>query len=158
LQLTDGTTSERRARAYRASGADLISVDGIKTRDDLKHYAEKLGDLSLIYNGDLLTIDELKKYPFKVTIHIGTMLTIFDAIRTAMLELKRAGRLSVGTNSTVFKDFIRTMSAQDYESLEKIHPIGPPASSPCRDGIRVVRGVQGWIVRIFGGTQSAIRI
>jgi 2-methylisocitrate lyase-like PEP mutase family enzyme len=116
---------ERRARAYRTAGADLLFVDGIKTLDDLKHYAEKLGDLPLIYNGDLLTIDELKKYPFKVIIHIGTMLTIFDAIRTAMLELKRAGRLSVGTNSTVFKDFIRTMGPQDYESLEKIHPIGP---------------------------------
>jgi 2,3-dimethylmalate lyase len=52
-----------RARTYRAAGADLIFVDGIKTLDDLKHYAEKLGDLPLIYNGDLLPIDELKKYP-----------------------------------------------------------------------------------------------
>ena len=30
----------RRARAYREAGADLIFVDGIKTLDDLKHYAE----------------------------------------------------------------------------------------------------------------------
>ncbi|MGC2304491.1 isocitrate lyase/PEP mutase family protein, partial [Candidatus Binatus sp.] len=67
----------RRAHAYREAGADLIFADGIKTLDDLKHYAEKLGDLPLIYNGDLLPIDELKKYPFKVTIHIGTMLTIY---------------------------------------------------------------------------------
>ena len=39
---------ERRARAYRAAGADLLFVDGIKTLDDLKHYAEKLGDLPLL--------------------------------------------------------------------------------------------------------------
>ena len=96
-------------RAYREAGADLIFVDGIKTLDDLKHYAEKLGDLPLIYNGDLLPIDELKKYPFKMTIHIGTMLTIFDAIRTAMTDLKRTGKLSVGTSSNVFEDFVRTM-------------------------------------------------
>ncbi|MGA7870831.1 MAG: isocitrate lyase/PEP mutase family protein [Candidatus Binatus sp.] len=109
----------RRARAYRAAGADLVFVDGIKTLDDLKRYSEKLGDLPLVYNGDLLPIDELKKYPFKVTIHIGTMLTIFDAMRTAMAELKRSGKLSVGAGSNVFEDFVRTMGVADYQSLEK---------------------------------------
>jgi 2-methylisocitrate lyase-like PEP mutase family enzyme len=108
-----------RARAYRAAGADLIFVDGIKTLDDLKRYAEKLGDLPLIYNGDLLLIDELKKYPFKVTIHIGTMLTIYQATQAAMSELKRTGKLSVGTSSNVFEDFVRTMGVQDYQALEK---------------------------------------
>jgi len=110
---------ERRARAYRASGADLIFVDGIKTLDDLKHYAEKLGDLPLIYNGDLLSLDRLKTYPFKVTIHIGTMLTIFDAIRTSMTDLKRTGKLSVGTNSNIFEDFVETMGLANYQALEK---------------------------------------
>ena len=108
-----------RARTYRAAGADLIFVDGIKTLDDLKHYAEKLGDLPLIYNGDLLPIDELKKYPFKVTIHIGTMLTIYQGIQTAMTELKRTGKLSVGASSNLFEDFVRTMGVQDYQALEK---------------------------------------
>ncbi len=109
----------RRAHAYRAAGADLIFVDGIKTIEDLKHYAEKLGDLPLIYNGDLLPIDELKKYPFKVTIHIGTMLATYDAIRTTMTELKRNGKLSISTNSNIFKDFVKTMGVEDYQALEK---------------------------------------
>jgi 2-methylisocitrate lyase-like PEP mutase family enzyme len=110
---------ERRSRAYRASGADLIFVDGIKTLDDLKLYAEKLGDLPLIYNGDLLPLDELKTYPFKLTIHIGTMLTIFAAIQTAMNDLKLTGKLTVNTSSKVFEDFLLTMGAEDYQSLEK---------------------------------------
>ncbi|HLX04466.1 MAG TPA: isocitrate lyase/PEP mutase family protein [Candidatus Binatus sp.] len=109
----------RRAHAYREAGADLIFVDGIKTLDDLKHYAEKLGGLPLIYNGDLLPIDDLKKYPFKVTIHIGTMLTIYNAIRAAMTDLKRTGKLHVCTSSNVFEDFIRTMGVAEYQSLEK---------------------------------------
>ena len=109
----------RRAHAYRAAGADLIFVDGIKTLDDLKCYAEKLGDLPLIYNGDLLPIDELKKYPFKITIHIGTMLATYDAISTTMTELKRNGKLSIGTNSNIFKDFVKTMGVDDYQALEK---------------------------------------
>jgi 2,3-dimethylmalate lyase len=108
-----------RAHAYRDAGADLIFVDGIKTVDDLKHYADKLGDLPLIYNGDLLPINELKKYPFKITIHIGTMLTIYDAIRTAMTDLKRTGKLSIGTSSNVFEDFVRTMGVGEYQALEK---------------------------------------
>ncbi len=119
LQPNGWDDVELRARASRAAGADLIFVDGIKSLDDLKRYAEKLGDLPLIYNGDLLPLDELKKYPFKVTIHIGTMLTIYQAMQVAMTELKRTGKLSVGTSSSVFDDFVRTMGVQDYQALEK---------------------------------------
>jgi 2-methylisocitrate lyase-like PEP mutase family enzyme len=119
LQVNGWDDVVRRARAYRAEGADLVFVDGIETLDDLKCYAEKLGDLPLIYNGDLLPIDELRKYPFKITVHIGTMLTIFDAMRTAMTELKRTGKLSVGTSSNVFEAFVQTMGLPDYQSLEK---------------------------------------
>jgi 2,3-dimethylmalate lyase len=109
----------RRARAYRDAGADLVFVDGIKTLDDLERYAEKLGDLPLVYNGDLLPLDELKKYPFKITIHIGTMLAAYDTMRAAMTELKRTGKLSVGTGSNVFEEFVRTMGVPEYQSLEK---------------------------------------
>ncbi len=119
LALNGWDDVERRARAYRASGADLIFVDGIKTLDDLKHYAEKLGDLPLIYNGDLLPLDQLKNYPFKVTIHIGTMLTIFNAIQTAMNDLNRTGQLPINTSSKVFESFLQTMGAPEYQSLEK---------------------------------------
>jgi len=119
LQVNGWDDVERRARAYRESGADLIFVDGIKTLDDLKRYAEKLGDLPLIYNGDLLPIDELKKYPFKIAIHIGTMLAAFDTMRTAMTELKRTGKLGVGTGSNVFEDFVRLMGIEEFEALEK---------------------------------------
>jgi 2-methylisocitrate lyase-like PEP mutase family enzyme len=119
LQTGGWDDVERRARAYRTSGADLVFVDGIKSVDDLKRYAEKLGDLPLVYNGDLIPIDELKKYPFKIAIHIGTMLTVFDAIRTTMTELRRTGRLSIGTGSGVFEDFIRLMGVDEFAALEK---------------------------------------
>lgn len=109
----------RRARAYRDAGADLIFVDGIKTLDDLKRYGDRLGDLPLVYNGDLLPIDELKMYPFKLTIHIGTMLAVYGAIRIAMTELKGTGKLSVATGSKIFDDFVRTMGVREYQTLEK---------------------------------------
>src|SRR6516165_4451499 len=52
----------RRARAYRAAGADLIFVDGIKTLDDLKTCARLLSDLPLLYNGQLQHPAEIAKY------------------------------------------------------------------------------------------------
>ena len=119
LAVTGWDDVIRRARAYREAGADIIFVDGIKTVDDLKLYAKNLGDLPLIYNGDLLPLEDLKKYGFKVTIHIGTMLTIYNAIRTAMTDLKRTGKLDIGTSSKVFEDFIQTMGLQVYQELEK---------------------------------------
>src|SRR5271168_2003634 len=119
LQVNGWDDVVLRARAYRESGADLIFVDGIKTVEDLKRYAEKLGDLPLIYNGDLLPIDELRKYPFKITIHIGTMLAVFDAMRATMTELKRAGRPSVGTRSNVFAEIVRLMGVEEFQALAK---------------------------------------
>lgn len=119
LQAGGWNDVERRARAYRAAGADLVFVDGIKTLDDLKLYAERLGDLPLVYNGDLLPLDELRKFPFKVTIHIGTMLAAFDLMNSAMTELKRSGLLSAGTGTGVFEDFVQLMGAAEFQALEK---------------------------------------
>lgn len=119
LQVNGWDDVVRRSRAYRESGADLIFVDGIKTLDELERYAEKLGDLPLVYNGDLVALDELKKYPFKVAIHIGTMLAAFDALRTVMTELKRTGKVSIQTGSKVFGDFVRLMGLEEFEALEK---------------------------------------
>ncbi len=111
---------EKRARAYRAAGADLIFADGIKTREDLDTYAKRLGDLPLMYNGDLLPIDELKKYPFKLTIHIGTMLAAYAMMRSTMRELHATGKIaSTTTKDNIFESFTRTMRVPDYQALER---------------------------------------
>jgi 2-methylisocitrate lyase-like PEP mutase family enzyme len=109
---------ERRARAYHAAGADLIFVDGIRTPGDLKTYASRLGDLPLVYNGALLPVDELAKYPFKLTIHIGTLLAAYRMMRDTMRELRRSGRVATGTPDRVFEEFVRTMGVPEYQALE----------------------------------------
>ena len=110
---------EKRARAYRAAGADLVFVDGIKTREDLQTYAARLGDLPLIYNGDLLPLDELAGFPFKITIHIGTMLTAYAATRDMMRELRNTGKIAARTTGKTFEEFTRTMGVPDYQALER---------------------------------------
>jgi len=110
---------EKRARAYRAAGADLIFADGIKTREDLRIYADRLGDLPLIYNGDLLPVNELRKYPFKLTIHMGTMLAAYASMRATMRELKASGKIAAGATTGIFQDFTRTMRVPEYLALER---------------------------------------
>lgn len=119
LQPCGWDETERRARAYRAAGADLIFLDGIKTLEDLEIYGKRLGDLPLLYNGDLLPLDELAKHPFKVTIHIGTMLAAYKSIRDTMRELKRDGKIAADTKSHIFEEFTRTMRVPQYQEIEQ---------------------------------------
>src|ERR1700733_1579295 len=95
-----------RARAYRAAGADLIFVDGIRTVEDIKHYAAALPVLPLLYNGGLLPVKELAAYGFKLTIHTGTLMAAFVQFRDAMRQLKETGSLDFPITGQLFKELI----------------------------------------------------
>jgi 2-methylisocitrate lyase-like PEP mutase family enzyme len=84
----------RRARAYRAAGADLIFVDGIKTLDDLRNCARLLAGLPLLYNGQLLHPREIAGYGFKLMIHIAPLFSIYQRTRDAFVELARTGMIA----------------------------------------------------------------
>src|SRR5579863_588473 len=109
----------RRARAYRAAGADLIFVDGIRTLDDLRRYVAEIGDLPLLYNGSLLPVDELARHGFKLTIHTGTLMAAFVAIRDAMRQLKETGVLDVPITGHLFGELIETLGVPEMEALSK---------------------------------------
>jgi 2,3-dimethylmalate lyase len=109
----------RRARAYREVGADLIFVDGIRTVDDIKQYASKLGDLPLLYNGGLLPVKELAAYGFKVTIHTSSLMASYVHFRDAMRELKETGSIKIPGEGGVFGELIRLMGVPEVEALAK---------------------------------------
>jgi len=102
---------ERRARAYREAGADLVFVDGIRTLDDLDAYTARLGDLPRLYNGALLSTDEIGKRGFKVMIHTGTLAAAYRAVRDAMAELKRTGAVADAGDLSVFAELVRLLGA-----------------------------------------------
>jgi len=104
---------ERRARAYRDAGADLIFVDGIITREHLEHYTRALGDLPLLYNGQLLPIPELLRLPLKLIIHTGTLFAAFARLRDAYRELKETGAVAGGAGFELLTEFARTMGADE---------------------------------------------
>ena len=81
----------RRAEAYRAAGADLVFVDGIKTVDDMDIYTTRLVEQGLpcLYNGALLPVSEIAKRGVKVMITGGGHALSYAAVRQALLDLKQ---------------------------------------------------------------------
>lgn len=109
----------RRAHAYRAAGADLIFVDGIRTIDDLQDYATKLGDLPLLYNGQLLSIAELAQRGFKLTIHPGPFLSYYQSMRGVLAELKQTGSVRMRDQNNAFRELIDLLGVEEMDALGK---------------------------------------
>src|SRR5208282_6519774 len=96
----------RRCRAYREAGADMIFVDGIRTRDDLARYTSELTDLPALYNGAMLPVADLAKLGFKITIYPATLMVAFESMRSALRELKATGQVQGGGVGGMFNDFV----------------------------------------------------
>ena len=84
---------ERRCRAFVDAGADLVFVDGIRTSDDLKEFARRLGDLPRMYNGELPP-GEVEALGFRFQIHRGPIFSLYPIIKEMMVELRQDGRIS----------------------------------------------------------------
>ena len=108
-----------RAQAYRAAGADLIFVDGIRTLDDLKRYAQELADLPLLYNGQLLPVQEIQKFGFKLTISSATLMAFYQRMRDAMQELKTTGSIARGAEFGVFEEMTALLGVPEALALGK---------------------------------------
>lgn len=108
-----------RSRAYREAGADLIFVDGIKTLDDMKRYAEELGDMPLLYNGQLLPIQEIQKFGFKLTIYSATLMAAYIRMRDAMQELKTTGSISKDAGWGCFEEMTALLGVPEAMEIGK---------------------------------------
>ncbi len=113
LQPHGWDEAEQRARAYRDAGADLIFVDGIMTVDDLDEYARRLGDLPLLYNGQLQAVPEVAKRGFRIMIHPATLVAAYTALRDAMAELKATGTVRAANDPAAFADIIRLLGVPE---------------------------------------------
>jgi len=103
----------RRARAYRAAGADLIFVDGIRTLDDMRRYVRELGDLPLLYNGQLLSVAEIEKMGFRLTIYSATLTAFYLRMRDVMRELKETGNVTQSSGPGVFDEMTTLLGVKD---------------------------------------------
>lgn len=119
LAINGWDDTERRCRAYRAAGADMIFVDGIRTREDLENYARRLGDLPLLYNGQLMPAAELARYSFKLTIYSGTLLAYYQGVRDILSELRQTGAVRREGQGKAFDEILRLLGAPELDALGK---------------------------------------
>ena len=109
----------QRARAYRTAGADLIFVDGIRTLDDMRRYVKELGDLPLLYNGQLLSVADIEKMGFRLTIYSATLTAFYLRMRDVMRELKETGSVTQSSGSGVFDEMTTLLGVKDALMLGK---------------------------------------
>ena len=91
--VTGWEDTVRRCRAYADAGADLVFVDGIKTAEDLRSYAQDLSDLPRMYNGDLLPTQEVAAMGYRLMICGSTIWLVYKQVHDSFEELKRTGKV-----------------------------------------------------------------
>jgi 2-methylisocitrate lyase-like PEP mutase family enzyme len=115
--------TERRARAYRAAGADLIFVDGIRTVEDLDEYLRRLGDLPLVYNGTAKPIAGLAGTGVALQLHGGSLASIVGAIADVFSRLAadRPQTMTAG-----FADLLELLGVNDALATVASYERGSP--------------------------------
>ena len=110
----------RRAEAYRAAGADLVFVDGIKSVDDMDIYTTRLVEQGLpcLYNGALLPVSEIAKRGFKIMITGGGHALSYAAVRQALLDLKQSDG-GEGRDLEQFNTITSLLGLPEIYELEK---------------------------------------
>ena len=109
----------QRARAYREAGADILFVDGIKTLEDMKRYVQELGDLPLLYNGQLLPVSEIQEFGFKITIYSATLMAFYIRMRDAMQELKTTGSIAQDAGWDAFEELTSLLGVPEAMEIGK---------------------------------------
>jgi 2-methylisocitrate lyase-like PEP mutase family enzyme len=107
----------RRARAYRDAGADLVFLDGIRTREDAERYARELAGIPLVYNGALYTREEATRLGFKLVLHIGTLLATYARLRSAYEELAGTGRIADAPGVETLEEFARLLGLDEADRV-----------------------------------------
>ena len=119
LQSQGWDEAEERARLYREEGADMIFVDGIGA-NDMKEYAQRLGDLPLLFNNvPQVHMEEVAPHPFSIVLHAGTLMTVILAFRDALVDLKSTGKVSTPMPNDAFKTALQALDAEHYFNLDQ---------------------------------------
>jgi 2-methylisocitrate lyase-like PEP mutase family enzyme len=87
-----------RAHAYREAGADVVFVDGLKTRADVEQAAEALRGVPQLVSTWHLTADEAQAMGFAIYIQLGVMLRHFGDFARTLGELRSTGRVALAAD------------------------------------------------------------
>ena len=116
-----------RCRAFVEAGADLVFVDGIRTAADLREFAERLGDLPRMYNGEIAPA-EVEELGFKLQIHRGPVFSLYPIVKEMMVELRESGRISAldryGSGGELRMSIANALGLGEITELERRYAAG----------------------------------
>ena len=98
-----------RAKAYYEAGADLLFVDGLKTRADIERVAEELRGIPLLLSSWLVTPEEAQAMGFRLYIHLGIMLRHFADFRRSLEELRGRGTVELAPEDAAVEPITRVL-------------------------------------------------
>ena len=116
--VTGWEDTVKRCHAYAAAGADMVFVDGIKTVEDLNTYATDLRELPRMYNGDLVTTQEVERLDYRLMICGSTIWLVYKAVKDSFEELKATGKVNPERYATRF-DVANLLGLDDIYELER---------------------------------------
>ncbi len=101
-----------RVRAYREAGADLVFIDGLKTRDLVERAARDLEGIPQLLNSWLVTPEEARAMGFAIYIHLGVMLRHFADFRRSLEELRDTGKVHVPREDLSVEPITRLLAGE----------------------------------------------
>jgi 2-methylisocitrate lyase-like PEP mutase family enzyme len=101
-----------RARAYRDAGADLVFVDGLKTRADIERAASELEGIPQLLNNWLISPGEAQQLGFKIYIQTGVMLRHFADFRDSLAELRTTGHVALAPGDEKIDPITQLLAAR----------------------------------------------
>lgn len=105
-----------RLRTYREAGADVVFMDGLKTKGQVERAARDLAGIPQLLNSWLLTPAEARDLGFAIYIHLGVMLRHFSDFRRSLEELRESGRVRLPAEDLSVEPITRLLSGDQPAS------------------------------------------
>jgi len=116
--VTGWEDTVQRCKAYIDAGADLVFVDGIKSPEDIKNYAIDMKDLPRMYNGDLMSTQDVAALGYKMMICGSTIWLVYKQVHDSFQELKNTGKVNPDRYGTRW-DVAGLMGLDEIYELER---------------------------------------
>ena len=116
--VTGWEDTVQRCKAYIDAGADLVFVDGIKSPEDIKNYATDMKDLPRMYNGDLMSTQDVAALGYKMMICGSTIWLVYKQVHDSFQELKNTGKVNPDRYGTRW-DVAGLMGLDEIYELER---------------------------------------
>lgn len=110
LQPNGWDDAVARLRSYREAGADVVFMDGLKTRDLIEAAACDLSGIPQLLNSWLVTPTEAREMGFAIYIHLGVMLRHFADFQASLEELRDTGRVHIRRESLSVEPITRLLA------------------------------------------------